>query len=261
LGTLTDSAEPLSSWIIDELDFPGELHRGSHGTPVRRVQEWLSLHGVAIATDGDFGDATEAAVHLFQQSHAGLVVSGHVDEATYASLTAPMKRVLSHPLSKPTSFPDAVVKFAAQHLAEHPREVGGQNRGPWVRLYMRGHDGTEWAWCAGFVTFLLTQAAEALRTSMPIEGSFSCDSLASQARTAGLFLDESEASAAKLTAGSIFLRRRTSTDWTHTGIVTVPAVNTFRSIEGNTNDDGNREGYEVCERVNSYKQRDFVLLS
>jgi peptidoglycan hydrolase-like protein with peptidoglycan-binding domain len=38
------------------------------------------------------------------------------------------------------------------------------------------------------------------------------------------------------------------------------AAETFRTIEGNTNDDGVREGYEVCARTRNYKKRDFVAL-
>jgi hypothetical protein len=34
----------------------------------------------------------------------------------------------------------------------------------------------------------------------------------------------------------------------------------FKTIEGNTNDDGSREGYEVCARIHDFKSMDFVLL-
>jgi hypothetical protein len=35
----------------------------------------------------------------------------------------------------------------------------------------------------------------------------------------------------------------------HVGIVTNIIEGVFYAIEGNTNDDGEREGYEVCERI------------
>ena len=47
-------------------------------------------------------------------------------------------------------------------------------------------------------------------------------------------------------------------DWTHTGIVFSLSEETFESIEGNTNDSGDREGYEVCKRIRSYGGKDFV---
>ena len=51
-----------------------------------------------------------------------------------------------------------------------------------MRLYTQGHEGAPWAWCAGFVSFLMRQAAETLGLDPPIRGSVSCDSLAAQAR-------------------------------------------------------------------------------
>jgi hypothetical protein len=30
-----------------------------------------------------------------------------------------------------------VVAYARQHLKQNPVEVGGENKGPWVRLYMK----------------------------------------------------------------------------------------------------------------------------
>ena len=57
--------------------------------------------------------------------------------------------------------------LAGQHLAQGPREVGGDNRGPWVRAYMGGQDG-KWArWCAGFVSTLLAQGCAALKIQTP----------------------------------------------------------------------------------------------
>jgi hypothetical protein len=55
--------------------------------------------------------------------------------------------------------------------------------------------------------------------------------------------------------------RRTATDWTHTGLVTASAAEVFDTIEGNTNDDGNREGFEVCSRSRGYQDKDFIRLS
>ena len=61
--------------------------------------------------------------------------------------------------------------------------------------------------------------------------------------------------------GSIFLVRRTPTDWTHTGLVTDAVPVAFDTIEGNTNDDGDREGFEVCSRSRGYASKDFITLS
>jgi hypothetical protein len=38
------------------------------------------------------------------------------------------------------------------------------------------------------------------------------------------------------------------------------AADTFKTIEGNTNDDGSYEGYEVRVRVRGYAGIDFVVM-
>jgi CHAP domain len=199
------------------------------------------------------------AVTLFEES-VGLDPTGEVDEATFSRLVQPTVTVLEQRLTASLSVEPAVLDYAAAHLDVHSLEVGGQNKGPWVRLYMGGHEGTPWPWCAGFVTFVLSQAVESLNATMPIAGSVSCDTLAAQAREAGLLLPEEEAQGS-LRPGSIFLIRRTATDWTHTGFVTDVHDGVFDTIEGNTNDDGSREGFEVCARSRGLASTDFIFLS
>jgi hypothetical protein len=60
--------------------------------------------------------------------------------------------------------------------------------------------------------------------------------------------------------GRIFLVRWTPTDWTHTGFVAEAQPDLFTTIEGNTNDDGEREGHEVCRLSRGYKNKDFILI-
>ncbi len=250
----------LAASIRAEIEFPGDIVEGHRGAPVKRVQEWLTLHGCGVAIDGGFGSVTKRAVQRFQ-TNAGLEATGIVDHATFERLVQPMTTALAPVMNRDVlTIEDATMAYARSHLKLHPIEVGGQNRGPWVRLYMRGREGTDWAWCAGFVTFVMAQAAESMNVPMPIEGSFSCDSLAAQARTAGLLVAEREAME-KVVPGSLFLVRRTATDWTHTGIVAQAADGTFDTIEGNTNDDGHREGFEVCSRSRGFKGKDFIRLT
>lgn len=250
----------LADWIQSEINLDGELMVGMRGTPVRRLQEWLSLRGYALVVDGVYGPITAELVARFQEDFF-LPTTGRVDNETFVRLVEPMKEVLRQRLIASQPLNAAIVEYAQAHLAQHPREIGGQNRGPWVRLYMRGHDGTEWAWCAGFVTFMMKQAAESLQVDTPISGSFSCDSLAAQAKRAGLFVSEEEARHRQIPPGSLFLVRRTDTDWNHVGIVEAAHELHFETIEGNTNDDGTREGYEVCARSRGYANKDFVLMT
>ena len=234
-----------------ELEFGGDVARGANGAQARRVQEWLDLQGFGLSIDGDFGRITEDAVRRFQRAHR-LPATGRVDQRTFDRLVAPLRRALRNPARAIRTLPAAVLACAKAHLAQHPREVGGPNRGPWVRLYMNGMEGQPW--CAGFVSFVLGQAAGAVKKPMPIAGSVSCDALAAQGKEKNRFVSE------KPRPGSIFLVRRTPTDWTHTGFVVEARKDSFFTIEGNTNDDGEREGYEVCTLSRGYNSKDFVLL-
>jgi len=64
----------------------------------------------------------------------------------------------------------------------------------------------------------------------------------------------------EMPASWIFLNRRTSADWTHTGFGFAGYDEIFRTVEGNTNDEGSREGYEVCQRARGNKNRDYIRL-
>jgi hypothetical protein len=46
----------------------------------------------------------------------------------------------------------------------------------------------------------------------------------------------------------------------HTGIVTRAEQGVFHTMEGNTNDDGHRNGFEACTRRRGYRSKDFVLI-
>src|SRR5512134_1115217 len=127
---------------------------------------------------------------------------------------------------------------------------------------MRGNEGAEWAWCAGFACHVLAAAATTLGASRPLTYSFSCDSLAADAKVRGIFVGESEAIPGEtVRPGDLALHRRTPADWVHVGIVTAVEADVYVAIEGNTNDAGDREGYEVCERTRSYAQKDFIALT
>jgi hypothetical protein len=248
----------LSAWIRKEIKFPGAFGRGKRGQAAKRVQEWLCLHNLGLVIDGDFGRVSEETLMRFQFD-TGLNSTGKLDEETWTALVQPMQDALVNPLLASVSFSNAVAEFANQHLIPHPREVGGANAGPWVRMYMKGNDGSQWLWCAGFVAFCMHQAGEALMHPMPMGTSFSCDNLANFAKDSGLFPSERDATPDQIPAGSIFLRRSDPMDWTHTGIVTQAFENHYETIEGNTNDDGQREGYEVCARRRGYSNTDFIV--
>ncbi len=248
------------AWVRKEVTFPGEVRHGNRGRKVKTVQEWLTFHRSPTAIDGEFGGATVLAVKDFQKSR-GLRVSGVVDEKTFAAMVQPLFDVLAPIDTKQLSYPELVLAYALQHIKSHPREVGDENSGPWVRMYTEGNEGKGWPWCAGFVTFLLRQASTFSSFKMPIKGSSSCDTLAAQAKEVGRFVREGDLRSRALPqTACVFLVRRSPTDWIHTGLVRGFESEAFRTLEGNTNDSGSREGFEAVARVRGYAAKDFITL-
>jgi peptidoglycan hydrolase-like protein with peptidoglycan-binding domain len=252
------AAGPLQSLSDLKLDAPKKP--GSSGQKVRLIQGWLSLRGFELVVDGGYGNATARQVRAFQTAN-GLPVTGIVDEATYEKLVQPMVVALS-PIAPDGPLGPLVVAYARQHLVQHPREVGGENRGPWVRLYTQGREGKDSPWCAGFATFILEQACLAAGVATPLPKTLACDEM--QTCAGDRFLSQPKPSQRKrITPGSFFLRPNppgVKPRYAHTGIVVKAETDTFKSIEGNTNDDDSAEGFEVCARVHGYRGLDFVVI-
>lgn len=241
-----------------ELDRP--YRRNDRGPRVRLIQEWLCLNGSRVQIDGSFGPATEFAVRQFQRG-ARLRQDGAVGPRTFAALVRPMTRALRPLVPSGRALGRLVCRYARQHLRSAPREIGGKNSGPWVRLYMSGREGEDAPWCAGFVSYILRQACDTLRLPLPLEPSPSCDLLAASARERGIFVPgASRGASARIPPGSLFLHRLGEADWTHTGIVLDSREGVLETIEGNTNDDGSREGYEVCHGYRGTQSMDYVRL-
>ena len=190
---------------LPDLKLDAPKKRGSSGEKVRLIQGWLSLHGFKLVVDGGYGNATARQVRAFQKAK-GLPVTGIVDDATYEELVQPMVVALS-PIAPDGPLGWLVVAYARQHLVQHPQEVGGENHGPWVRLYTQGREGKDSPWCAGFATFILEQACVAAgvasavaedprlrrpagvcRRSVPV----SAEAVAAEANHAGQPLPEAE---------------------------------------------------------------------
>lgn len=261
----------VPAYIKREINNPAKIIRiGQKNRYVKQIQEWLEYHRIRTSIDGIYGPATASCVSDFQQSRK-LNNTGTVDAETWKKLVEPMIKALKPPkITKRQTAPSTVALVAKQHVKQKPQEIGGANRGPWVRLYCNGNDGIEWAWCAGFVTLIMQQAYFYRDEKSPIKGSVSCDSLAAQGKETDLFVGRQ-----KVTSGSyqwekfggscIFLKRRTETDWTHTGIATASESKekelVFYTIEGNTNDEGDREGYEACVRKRSIKSTHYDFIA
>ncbi len=227
---------------------------------ISEIQEWVTYHGFPTRVDNIMGPATRKCVEMFQAAN-GLPPSGLVDETT--------EQLLVRPLVEASTFVrqdnddgtyervrSTVVEIARLQLHYKAREIGGQNKGPWVRLYMDGREGRAWPWCAGFATWCLQMACWIHNASMPVPYAFGCDYLAAVAKHRGIFRDGPEG----IRPGHFFLVRKAPNDWQHIGIVEDidPESGVLTTIEGNTNDEGIAEGHEVCRRYRSIANRDFI---
>ena len=229
-----------SPTLARELAMPNAA-RGQQGPDVRRLQEWLCLRGIHVTEDGDFGPATQTALG-----------NAKLTPQLWEGLTQPLRALTQSP--KPTPLDEL-----ATMLTRTPggvREVGGPNPGPWVRLFMDGNQGPAWPWCAGFATWVLRGfGADVVRT-------FSCDVLAESLTKKQLLQPRATPAwvAANAGPGSLFFVTNPArpSDRVHVGIVLDVVHNgeAIVTLEGNTNDEGSREGYEVCERTRAVGRLD-----
>lgn len=229
----------------------------------RLIQELLRLHGINVVIDGDLGPATFAGLSEFCSTH-GLKASKSVEQKLIDELSQPLLRAALRP-QPGVDLGSTVAANAKRHLQERPFEIGGPNSGPWVRLYMDGYEGRDYPWCAGFVTYVVAQAAKAHGQPSPIKRTFSCDQLGLEAKKkAGKF--KVRVSPNEAPVGSVFLvpHGANKNDWVHTGLIIEPVTpgpgEVFRTIEGNTNDEGSREGFEICQRYRACGKVDVILL-
>ena len=231
--------------IVNELTYPwltpgsgaaGSVMVGCRGAAAKRVQEWLTLRGQGLAIDGSFGNISAHCVENFQ-TEQGLPVTGVVDEDTWDALTQPMRAALAPiDILEGDTLPTVFARVTAQHLAAKPREIGGDNRGPWVRLYMRGLEGDAQQWCAGSATTMLLQAAGALGVESPVAYNVSCNRMADQARKAGRLVQGERASDVP-PAGLFLVEKEDRSDpaekYSHTGVFIRLKNGVASTIEGN----------------------------
>ena len=244
--------------MAEILSIAETIERGSKQKKlITIIQEWLCLNGQSIKIDGDYGPATEIAVNNFQKN-VGLMQTGKVEPLTFDKLVWSMKSLSQATLSSNGGLHSAVVELSLKYLAAHPIEVGGQNMGPWVRYFMDGYQGNAWPWCAGFNTLIVKQAAKLCGTAISLPRTYSCDVLGMWAKNNGKFVSGTSGNLSAVKPGHLFLVRKSHNDWQHTGIVIEMTPEYCVTIEGNTNDEGSREGYEVCKRIRGFKTLDFV---
>ncbi|SNB11000.1 CHAP domain-containing protein [Flavobacterium psychrophilum] len=120
----------------------------------------------------------------------------------------------------------------------------GSNAGPEVEIYLKSVGlGQGYSWCMAFVYWCVNQSAVKTGFKNPLK------------KTGGV-MDQYNSRPLLCThlpqAGDVFIMDF-GKGLGHTGIVEKVIGNIIYTIEGNTNDDGSREGYKVCRRKRNKK--------
>lgn len=138
---------------------------------------------------------------------------------------------------------DTTIKKAITQLGvqEIPK---GSNAGPEVEIYLKSVGlGKGYAWCMAFVFWVVNEAAIKTAFKNPLK------------KTAGV-LDQYNSRTLLVQkvpqAGDIFIMDF-GKGLGHTGFVEKVVGTKIHTIEGNTNDQGSREGYAVCRRKREIK--------
>lgn len=253
---------------VGRIVVPGEKNSGI----TKRIQEWICLHRfhtpgweIEIDIDDHYGNATKSAIKEFQAIY-GLPQTGSVDEKTWYHLTLPMQRAFTKKsFDSNTHIKERLVQYMEQFVKEHPTELK-QNSGCWIRAFMKGQDGKWAAWCCGTVCTALDHASDSMDRSMTdwLDWTWSCDVLMKNAKNSNkaVYYSQSEikANPSIVERGDIFLVMKGSNDATHTGVVTKIDGSAIHTIEANTNDEGSREGYEMCKRVRNLSKGNYSII-
>lgn len=234
------------------------LRRGDFNSlAVQRLQGRLNqVMRANLVADGDFGEATENAVRLFQARHTsiggeGLEVSGEADAETWAALFGAESVARENTLPARADFRSFVIAMAASQIGVTERPIGS-NRGPQVDEYIRstGLDPAQgdFPWCVCFLYWVFREAANAQKIKIIMPRTSGVHALWDKGR--GVANEVVTAGAAKPSAirpGMIFMMD-TGGGKGHAGLVEAVEGDRLVTIEGNTNDGGSRDGYGVFRR-------------
>lgn len=159
------------------------LQTGDKGKQVRELQKLLNARGYPVGVDGDFGPKTYQAVRAFQSQNLDqhgqpLVVDGKVGPLTWWSLTHPKPAIATVSAVDFTRMPAAslggsplgraALRMAIDEIKAGAREIGGNNRGAFVRKYLQPTGLPEGnSWCAAFASWCVLQACGGVKERMP----------------------------------------------------------------------------------------------
>lgn len=223
------------------------MRKGDRGTQVSQLQQLLTQRGYAAEVTGTFDTGTWRALRAFQtqnldQHGQPLVVDGVAGPLTWWSLQNPKPfirtptavdyRVL--PPNDGRTSGSVALAAAIGELKANAREIGGDNRGAFVRKYLApaGIDEGN-SWCAAFVSWCFLQAAGGSAPAMPFAYTPSARTLLAEFRQKGW--SQPPGSGYVPVPGDIVVWWRVSlAGWLgHTGLVHSVQDGMLYTIEGN----------------------------
>jgi hypothetical protein len=225
---------------------------------VLALQQRLVRRGCGpLEATGVFDASTRTAVRLFQarfpdRTGVPLVVDGKVGPLTWETLFGDAS--IPSSARAPDALLASVVKIAIDEIGIC-EEPPGSNRGPRVDEYLRtvGLDPAagSFAWCAAFVYWCFDQAARGLGRRNPVTrtaGVLEHWRRAGQAGVSRIAAADATADPGRVHSGMIFVMDY-GRGAGHTGLVESVQGGRLVTLEGNTNDDGSREGVGVFRRT------------
>jgi len=144
---------------------------------------------------------------------------------------------------------DKAVEIAVSQLGQKEEPIGS-NSGPVVDEYLKSV-GLEpgYAWCQAFVYWCYAQAATALGVPNPVVHTVGVlDCWNRTAVNIKIHSSEAQGKPSLINVGDQIIFKH-SNGTGHTGIVEKVIGQDIHTIEGNTNNNGSREGYEVERKV------------
>ena len=230
--------------------YPGDLKIMSQGSGVRLLQELLVLQEFPVLVDGVMGKGTLGALQAFAKKSKQLM-DECLNNGVWTYLILPMLNCLVE-LPQAKSLEATALSYAQRHLNAGAREIP-PNTGPWVRLYCGGKDGRPYAWCAGFVSFCIRQAA-IVHKVRGVPNSLSSTVIANWGKRQGLLVSD----AFGIAPGALFVVPG-KRGYVHIGFVKEQLGRSIVTIEGNSNEAGSAEGIKVIERVRLLSTVDVIM--
>lgn len=244
------------------IPFPGRVIKlgETDKSIVLAIQKRLNLLGCGpIAENGVFDEITRDAVKLFQlrsvdSDNHSLLVDGKVGSLSWGALFKTDSAISTEKAE--SKLLNKVIKFAATQIGVREKPIGS-NDGPEVSRYLASvglnSKKGSFAWCVAFIYFCFQQAANELSRENPMVKTAGVLDHWNRSKEKGakrILAKDAIANPSLIKPGQIFVIAIGSNGLGHSGLVTeVLPDGRFKTIEGNSNDGGSREGIGVFERM------------